>query len=102
MGMRKSEIAARLTAVAVLSAGAVAFTLAASGPAAAADISVGDVVYEDQPVRVHACGQDVSQIVLFDRKKRPTVVARTPFYTCVTSETLLKGEIPPPPEYCCR
>ena len=48
------------------------------------------------------CGQNVADIVLFDSKGRPTIPARTPFFYCVTGETLLPGQIPPPPEYCCK
>ncbi len=48
------------------------------------------------------CGQNVDDIVLFDAKGRPTIPARTPFFYCVTGETLLPGQIPPPPEYCCK
>ena len=47
------------------------------------------------------CGQNVDDIILFDEKGRPTIPARTPFFYCVTGETLLPGQIPPPPEYCC-
>jgi len=48
------------------------------------------------------CGQNVDDVVLFDAKGRPTIPARTPFFYCVTGETLLPGQIPPPPEYCCK
>ena len=48
------------------------------------------------------CGQNVDDIVLFDEKGRPTIPARTPFFYCVTGETLLPGQVPPPPEYCCK
>ena len=48
------------------------------------------------------CGQNVDDVVLFDAQGRPTIPARTPFFYCVTGETLLPGQIPPPPEYCCR
>ena len=54
-----------------------------------------------QPV-TKICGQNVEDVVLFDEKGRPTIPARTPFFYCVTGETLLPGQIPPPPEYCCR
>ena len=55
----------------------------------------------DRPA-TNICGQDVDDVVLFDEKGRPTIPARTPFFYCVTGETLLPGQIPPPPEYCCR
>ena len=48
------------------------------------------------------CGQNVDDIILFDEKGRPTIPARTPFFYCVTGETLLPGQVPPPPEYCCK
>ena len=50
----------------------------------------------------NVCGQNAGDVILFDAKGRPTIPARTPFFYCVTGETLLPGQIPPPPEYCCR
>ena len=49
----------------------------------------------------HAPGGPREVVILYDKEGRPTVPARTPYFTCVTGTTLLPGEIPPPPEYCC-
>ena len=88
-------------AVAVLSGGVMAFMLAAAGQAPAADLSGGDMVVDgNQPV--YACGQDVSNIRLFDNEGRPTIPGRTEFFFCITGETLKQDDIPPPPEYCCH
>jgi hypothetical protein len=54
-------------------------------------------VPEPQPVK--ACPQEV--VILYDEDGHPTIPARTPYYYCVTGTTLLPGDIPPPPEYCC-
>ena len=49
---------------------------------------------------VAVCGpQEIG--ILYDEHGIPTVPARTPYYYCVTGTTLLPGDIPPPPEYCC-
>ncbi|MHA1189642.1 MAG: hypothetical protein ACTSSQ_04175 [Alphaproteobacteria bacterium] len=101
--MRKSlnELFRKSAAVVVLSGGVMAFMLAAAGQAPAADLSSGDVVYDDnQPNFV--CGQDMSKIVLFDAEGRPTIPARTEMFACITGVTLISGDIPPPPEYCCH
>jgi hypothetical protein len=53
-----------------------------------------------QRVAVQACVPGET-VILFDKYGRPTVPARTPYFYCVTGTTLLPGDIPPPPEYCC-
>lgn len=61
-------------------------------------------VVEPPVVAGEVCGPLQEHAKLFERKGRrwvPTVPARTPYYYCVTGETLVPGEIPPPPEYCC-
>ena len=68
-------------------------TFAWTGSAGAADLTVP----EPQPVK--ACPQEV--VILYDEDGHPTVPARTPYYYCLTGTTLLPGDIPPPPEYCC-
>ncbi len=101
--MRKviNEAFRKSAAVIVLSGGVMAFMLAAAGQAPAADLSSGDIVVDDnQPSYV--CGQDVSNINLFDAEGRPTIPGRTEFFFCITGETLKSGDIPPPPEYCCH
>lgn len=76
-----------------LSAAAVGGMLAAAGQSRAADLTV-------EPVVVPACPPP-EVVILYDEEGRPTVPARTPYYYCVTGTTLLPGQIPPPPEYCC-
>ena len=97
--MRKTtgELTRQLVAAAILSAIAVAAMIAAAGKAGAADLSV----YPPAPPLVLACPGPREVVVLYDKEGRPTVPARTPYFTCVTGTTLLPGEIPPPPEYCC-
>ncbi len=91
-------VLARQLAVAVaLSALAIAAMVAAAGRAGAADLTV----LPDDRVAVQACPGPKEIVVLYDDEGRPTVPARTPYYYCVTGTTLLPGEIPPPPEYCC-
>ena len=63
--------------------------------------SAADMPGDAKPA-TNICGQNVDDVVLFDAKGRPTIPARTPFFYCVTGETLLPGQIPPPPEYCCN
>ncbi|HWT31550.1 MAG TPA: hypothetical protein VN240_11060 [Propylenella sp.] len=96
--MRKTtgELTRQLVAAAILSAIAVAAMVAAAGKAGAADLSV----YPPPPL-VLACPGPREVVILYDKEGRPTVPARTPYFTCVTGTTLLPGEIPPPPEYCC-
>ncbi len=82
-----------MAAIGSLAAGTI---LSGANLAGAADMPV----YDGPATNI--CGQDVDDVVLFDEKGRPTIPARTPFFYCVTGETLLPGHIPPPPEYCCR
>ena len=83
----QAAVAAALSAIAV---GAMV------GNAGAADLTV-----PPPRVIVEACPPP-EVVILSDKDGRPTVPARTPYYYCVTGTTLLPGEIPPPPEYCCR
>ncbi len=95
--MRKmnGELMRQLAAAIFLSALAIAAMVGAIGPSHAADLpGPGGGV-------VSACAPRET-VVLFDKQGRPTVVARTPYFTCVTGLVLLPGEIPPPPEYCCH
>ena len=92
----------QLAAAIALSALAIAAMMGAIGPAGAADLSG----YSGQGgVTGYACAPR-EEVILFEYEgypphKVPTVPARTPYFTCVTGTTLLPGEIPPPPEYCC-
>jgi hypothetical protein len=98
--MRK--LALKLTghiAAAGLISGFIVVSMMAAGSAGAADLSVGD---GQQDRRIYVCGHRVDQIILYDEYGQPTVPARTPMYYCITGETLLPGDIPPPPEYCCH
>jgi hypothetical protein len=79
-----------------LSLAVAAATLTAVGSSQAADLTVP---VERRPVIAACAPQEV--VILYDKHGRPTVPARTPYYYCVTGTTLLPGEIPPPPEYCC-
>jgi hypothetical protein len=86
----------------------------AGGGAVAADMAAGaDMPRFVQPHAVQPqlvqpydpyapCGVHIDRVALFDHKGRPTVPARTPFFYCLTGYTLVPGDIPPPPEYCCR
>ena len=98
--MRKwtSDLTRQVVAAAILSAVAVAAMAAAATKAGAADLSAYPV---EQRVVVLACPGPQEVVVLYDEEGRPTVPARTPYYYCVTGTTLLPGQIPPPPEYCC-
>ena len=69
-------------------------TFAWTGSAVAADLTV------PEPRPVKACPEE-EVVILYDEDGHPTVPARTPYYYCVTGTTLLPGDIPPPPEYCC-
>lgn len=89
------DLVRQFAVAAALSAVAVGAMVAATGRAAAADLTV-----EPERVVVQACGPR-EIVILYDEEGRPTVPARTPYYYCVTGTTLLPGEIPPPPEYCC-
>ncbi|TDI60018.1 MAG: hypothetical protein E2O93_00290 [Alphaproteobacteria bacterium] len=98
--MRKILIEAlRRTAGMAAIAGIVAGTMA-SGIDRAAAADMPGAAMSQQVTKI--CGQNVDDIILFDEKGRPTIPARTPFFYCVTGETLLPGQIPPPPEYCCK
>ena len=96
--MRKTIIQAmrRTASRAAISGLAAGMMLGGANLAGAADMPA-----DDGPA-TNICGQNVDDIVLFDEKGRPTIPARTPFFYCVTGETLLQGQIPPPPEYCCE
>lgn len=83
----------------VLSATALVLMVAMSGLAKAADMPEGYVA--KRPAVVQACAGPQEKVILFDEEGVPTVPGRTPYYYCVTAATLLPGEIPPPPEYCC-
>jgi hypothetical protein len=85
----------RINSLQALSLAVVAATVTGAG-AEAADLTVP---VERRPV-VGACAPR-EVVILYDERGRPTVPARTPYYYCVTGTTLLPGEIPPPPEYCC-
>ena len=97
--MRKSTgaLTRQFLAAAILSAIAVAAMAAAAGRAGAADLSV----YPAERPLGYACPGPQEVVILYDKQGRPTVPARTPYFTCVTGTTLLPGDIPPPPEYCC-
>lgn len=85
---------------ALVGAGLVLMPLA---PAGAADLNPG-LIYPDRhahPIYT-ICELPTGPVILFDRKGRPTVPARTPMFYCLTGHTLTPGEVPPPPEYCCR
>jgi hypothetical protein len=87
----------QLVAATLLSALAIAAMAGALSPAGAADMPDGPVVVETP---ILAC-QPRETVILFNEWGEPTVPARTPYFTCVTGTTLLPGEVPPPPEYCC-
>jgi hypothetical protein len=87
----------QILAAIALSAAAIAAMAGAIGRAGAADLTV----YPTDQRSVRGCGAPQEVVVLFDERGRPTVPARTPYFTCVTGTTLLPGDIPPPPEYCC-
>lgn len=80
-----------------------ALVLAPLATAGAADLTPG-VIYDDRhlPPAYTICEVPTGPVILFDRYGRPTVPARTPMFYCLTGHTLTPGEIPPPPEYCCR
>ena len=97
MRKKNGEVMRQLAAAIFLSALAIAAMLGAIGPSGAADLpgSYGGEVI------VGICGGPKEEVILFDEDGFPTVPARTPYFTCVTGTTLLPGEIPPPPVYCC-
>ena len=97
--MREIIIKARRRTAAIVAIGGLVAGMMLSG----ADLAVAaDMPGTDGRQVTNICGQNVADIVLFDEKGRPTIPARTPFFYCVTGETLLPGQIPPPPEYCCK
>ena len=97
--MRKIIVQAmRRTASMAAIAGLVAGTMLSGTDLAGA----ADMPGADGRRVTNICGQNVEDVVLFDARNRPTIPARTPFFYCVTGETLLPGQIPPPPEYCCK
>ena len=93
-----SDLTRQILTAALLSAVAVVAMVAAVGPSRAADMPETVVV---QPV-VRACVPSQEIVVLYDRRGYPTPPGRTEYYYCVTGTTLFPGDIPPPPEYCCR
>ena len=95
MRKKNGEVMRQLAAAIFLSALAIAAMLGAIGPSGAADLPDG---YGG--VSANACAPKET-VILFDEDGFPTIPARTPYFTCVTGTTLLPGEIPPPPEYCC-
>jgi hypothetical protein len=101
--MRKmnGDLMRQLLAAIFLSALAVAAMLGAIGTSHAADLPGGYMPagYHGKPV--YACAPR-EKVELFDEHGTPTVVGRTPYFTCVTGTVLIPGEIPPPPEYCCH
>ena len=95
MRKKNGEVMRQLAAAIFLSALAIAAMMGAIGPSGAADLPGS---YGGEPV--NACAPK-EEVILFDEDGAPTVPARTPYFTCVTGTTLLPGQIPPPPEYCC-
>ena len=80
--------------------GAAGLLLPGLGGAWAADVPANYQI-EEQPRAPRVCGAPEETVILFEWDGVPTVPGRTPYFYCVTNETLLPGEIPPPPEYCC-
>lgn len=101
--MRSLHLARRLSAGALAILAGAGFALAPLAAASAADLPPG--LYPEKrfvaPV-YSVCALPTGPVILFDRYGRPTVPARTPMFFCLTGHTLLPGEVPPPPEYCCR
>ena len=102
MPMRKTntDLMRQVVVGVALSATALVLMAAMSSIAGAADMP-GTYVEERHPIAQRICAGPQETVILFDEKGTPTVPGRTPYYYCVTSSTLLPGEIPPPPEYCC-
>ena len=94
----RSDLTRQVITTAVLSAFAIAALIAGAGSAGAADMPEG---YNQSRAGYGQCSGPKETVILFDENGWPTVVGRTPYYTCVTGSTLLPGQIPPPPEYCC-
>ena len=95
----RSDLTRQVITTAVLSAFAIAALIAAAGSAGAADMPERGGQSHAQAAYGQCAAKETVQ--LFDENGWPTVVGRTPYYTCVTGSTLLPGQIPPPPEYCC-
>ena len=99
MRMTRAVMKRQVVAAALLSAIAIAAMAAASNHVNAADLSVD----AQGPVQViSACAEPQEDVILYDKRGHPTVPARTPYYYCVTGTTVVPGQIPPPPEYCCH
>ena len=94
----RSDLTRQVITTAVLSAFAIAALIAGAGSAGAADMPEGG---QSHGQAVYGQCAPKETVILFDENGWPTVVGRTPYYTCVTGSTLLPGQIPPPPEYCC-
>jgi hypothetical protein len=90
----RAVLVRQLGAALALSAAAIAAMSAAASRAGAADLTI-----PQEQVVVPACPREV--VIIYDKEGRPTVPARTPYYYCMTGTTLLPGQIPAPPEYCC-
>lgn len=97
MRRKNGELMRQLAAAIFLSALAIAAMAGAIGPAGAADLPG----YSNGGGRGYACHPPRETVILFDEYGVPTVPGRTPYFTCVTGTVLLRGQIPPPPEYCC-
>ncbi len=98
MRRKNGELMRQLAAAIFLSALAIAAMIGAIGPTHAADLPGGMPGVR----HISACGQTEQDVILFDKYGNPTQPARTPYYTCITGEVLIPGDIPPPPEYCCH
>lgn len=94
----RSDLTRQVITTAVLSAFAIATMMAVAVDAEAADMPERGL---KTAVAVDQCKGPLETVELFDENGWPTVPGRTPYYYCVTGSTLLPGEIPPPPEYCC-
>lgn len=95
-----SDMMRQLVVGVILSATALVLMVAMAGLASAADMP-GTYVDRERPVVAGACAGPQETVILYDENGVPTVPGRTPYYYCVTQATLMPGEIPPPPEYCC-
>lgn len=97
----------QLLAAIVLSAVAIAAMLGVIGSAGAADYS-GHMVQAPPPPPGVACPPPVDVVLFYYSDellypfREPTVPARTPYIYCQTGAMLVRGDIPPPPEYCCH
>ncbi len=105
--MRRTPSALTRQAVAavMLSALAVTAMLAAAGFARAADLTYAPaptVVYKPAAPVAAICAEPLERVRFFNKDGSPTAPARTNYYYCVTGRMLMPGDVPPPPEYCCR